>query len=519
MHAAPSRRDNLEITLQDGCWELRNPTLECLRNITKNFSSELLLGEGGFGQVYKGILENGEMVAVKKLASTILPGVKIRQFENEAHHLMGLRHPNIVLLLGCCSEIVPQLVEHEGKYIVAEKQEMLLCLEYMPKGNLCGYLSDESSGLDWDIRYKIIEGISYGLHHLHEECRIVHMDLKPANILLDNNMVPKIADFGLSRLFSEDQTRTCTQNLLGTRGYMAPEYITDGTITKMSDIFSLGVIIIEIMKGDKKYQDGSREPSPELFENVLNNWSNRLQKSLSYTSLEISCHQIRRCIKIGLACVNLCPSKRPTTSQIIKVLHGSESTDLSGRKVVYQEWASTSEAPHKSISLLVKECQSRKRYIEIDPDCEKGSMIEGEAVRSAKRPLGTMYISEGSRSQLDKTAQKPRSHRMRVYIIVVLFLIKLSSSAERANNFDDTAEWFLHHIRRSEAASRLWATMYNIILFIVKLKRRAAAARVQRMMESARGWTIFPSSLEEHEYSLPRISQDDGECPGLDFFK
>jgi len=267
MDGESSRYDKLESMLQDGSSEPHNLPLEYLRNITNNFSDERLLGEGGFGTVYKGVLPNGEMIAVKKLNSSI-PGVKDRHFENEAYHLMRLKHPNVVLLVGWCSETEDIFIPYNGKYICAEKSERLLCLEYMPKGSLRRYLSDEASGLGWDTRYRIIEGICYGLHYLHEEWQhstpIIHMDLKPANILLDNNMVPKIADFGLSRLFSEEKTWTCTINRDGTLGYMAPEYINKGLITTKSDIFSLGVIIIEIVTGHRDYPD-ENGVSPQEF--------------------------------------------------------------------------------------------------------------------------------------------------------------------------------------------------------------------------------------------------------------
>ncbi|GJN37473.1 hypothetical protein PR202_gb26432 [Eleusine coracana subsp. coracana] len=134
---------------------------------------------------------------------------------------------------GCCSETKEKLVMYKGKLVCAEETERLLCFEYMPKGNLRGYLSVGTP--------------------------IIHMDLKPANILLDENMVPKIADFGLARLFGEEQTRTCTKSCEGTVGYMAPEYINRGIITKSLDIFSLGVIIIEIVTGHKEYPERDRE--------------------------------------------------------------------------------------------------------------------------------------------------------------------------------------------------------------------------------------------------------------------
>ena len=190
----------------------------------------------------QGVLQNGDTIAVKRLKLTMEVIHQDKQYENEARHLMRLKHPNIVQLVGYCSETEKKLVLHDGIYVCADKFHRLLCLEYLPKGDR-GHLSgttihcsfsffrvrtlnalftnaDECSGLDWSTRYKIIEGICYGLHYLHEEWQdtpIIHMDLKPANIMLDGNMVPKIADFGLSRLFGEDQTRTCTSNCKGTR--------------------------------------------------------------------------------------------------------------------------------------------------------------------------------------------------------------------------------------------------------------------------------------------------------------
>ncbi|KAG2548827.1 hypothetical protein PVAP13_9KG201100 [Panicum virgatum] len=267
---------------------------------------------------------------------------------------MRLKHPNVVLLVGWCSETQYIPMEFNGTYVCAEKPERLLCLEYMPKGNLRGFLSDESSGLGWDTRYKIIQGICYGLRYLHEEWQlnapIVHMDLKPANILLDNNMVPKIADFGLSRLFSEEKTWTCTISRNGTLGYMSPEYINKGIVSTKSDIFSLGVIIIEIVTGHRDYPDDTGTPSEEFIEIVLHNWSQRnMIKKLSGVSLEVDYQQIRRCIQIGLDCVKIDRSKRLTISQIIKALHRPESADPSNIKGVDRH---QSEQRQKKTALL-----------------------------------------------------------------------------------------------------------------------------------------------------------------------
>ncbi|XP_039805048.1 homeodomain-interacting protein kinase 2-like [Panicum virgatum] len=232
--------------------------LDYLRNITNNFSDDQLLGEGGFGKVYKGVLQSGKMIAVKKFNHQAQLVVEEKQFENEVYHLMNLKHPNIVRFVGYCYQTQHECVEHNGRQIFAETQRnRLLCLEYLPKGSLDRHLSDGSSGHDWKTRYKIIKGICCGLRYLHEECRcefsasIIHLDLKPANILLDDNMVPKIADFGLSRLFEDNKTHTIATFVAGTDGYMAPEYFMSRIVTTKADIYSLGVIIMEIITGSK----------------------------------------------------------------------------------------------------------------------------------------------------------------------------------------------------------------------------------------------------------------------------
>ncbi|KAJ1265802.1 hypothetical protein BS78_08G101700 [Paspalum vaginatum] len=314
----------LERILHDQSSEPKNLPLKDLKEITNDFSDERLLVQGGFGKVYKGIQPNGDRIAVKKLTWT-MTGIQDKQYENESRHLMRLKHPNIVQLVGYCSETEKVPVLHNGKYVYAEKSERLLCLEYLPKGSLSRHLSDESSGLDWVTRYNIIKGICFGLHYLHEKWNastpIIHRDLKPANILLDDNMLPKIADFGLSRLFGELQTRTITTNNYGTLGHMSPEYLNRGIITKKLDIFSLGVIIIEIITGSKNYPDKIETSSQEFIELVLKNWRNRLEKVwIPWYILNLQFQQIRSCIEIGLFCVKHDRDERPTTSQIIKML-------------------------------------------------------------------------------------------------------------------------------------------------------------------------------------------------------
>ncbi|XP_037482822.1 protein STRUBBELIG-RECEPTOR FAMILY 7-like [Triticum dicoccoides] len=317
-------KESKDLILQVGS----NPhhlSLQHLKEITDNFCDGRILGHGGFGVVYKGVQQSGKIVAVKKLVQSTLKSQT--QFENEGGLLMALKHPNIVLLVGYCYETEISLMQYEGKFVSAEKTERFLCLEYMPRGSLHDYISDadESSGLDWPKRCKIIEGISFGLQYLHEKS-VIHLDLKPANILLDKNFVPKITDFGQSRLFDRNQTiRTAAAT--GTLGYMAEEYRERGIITPMADIFSLGVMIMEVITGHRNYPypDEIRTSSQDFIKREVQKWRNKLQEEPGYTSLEADIQKIERCIQIGLICVNREPTRRPTMKRVIDMFHGLES--------------------------------------------------------------------------------------------------------------------------------------------------------------------------------------------------
>uniref|UniRef100_A0ACD5Y3E3 Uncharacterized protein n=2 Tax=Avena sativa TaxID=4498 RepID=A0ACD5Y3E3_AVESA len=325
--------NNLTSTLQNQGSGPHDVPLSILEEITNNFSDKRIIGQGGVGVVYKGVLQNGEMIAVKKIVSLLMPNMK-KKFENEVSHLIRLKHPNIVRCVGYCYETRNACVEYNGELVFVERAERLICLEYMSKGSLENYLSDESSGLDWSTRYKIIKGICNGLYHLYEETHkpIMHLDLKPANILLDDRMEPKITDFGLSRLFDHEET-IHTSSRDGTLGYMAPEFIHAGTITPKSDIFSLGVIILEIITGHRDYPDVTRESSDVFIELVLKKWRNTLERAPEYRSLEIECQQIKTCIQVGLICVNPERGKRPPIAKIINMLQGPKSVDCSSNEV------------------------------------------------------------------------------------------------------------------------------------------------------------------------------------------
>ncbi|KAL8510003.1 hypothetical protein ACS0TY_017001 [Phlomoides rotata] len=204
---------------------------------TDNFSNNNKLGEGGFGPVYRGMLEDGREIAVKRLSKTSRQGVD--ELKNEVILIAKLQHRNLVRTLGCC----------------AEGEENMLIYEYMPNSSLDLIIFDQTKSLllDWQKRYGIINGIAKGLLYLHQDSRlrIIHRDLKASNILLDADMNPKISDFGLARSFGGNETEAQTHRVVGTYGYMSPEYAIDGLFSIKSDVFSFGVLVLEIVSGKR----------------------------------------------------------------------------------------------------------------------------------------------------------------------------------------------------------------------------------------------------------------------------
>ncbi|VAI55682.1 unnamed protein product [Triticum turgidum subsp. durum] len=251
-HETNAKYGVLERPLLDASAEPTNVPLSLLKDITNGFSHDRKIGSGGFAVLYMGILGN-VTVAVKRLFERF--DIEEKQFNEEVICLMKAKHKNVVRFLGYCFDRQGIMANFEGKPVMADVQERLLCFEYLPRGSLDKYISGSSCVLKWKECYQIIKEICEGLHYLHVERRIVHLDLKPTNILLDCNMVPKIADFGLSRRFCEKQSQILTAEVKGTLGYMAPEFVNNGQITFKSDIYSLGIIITEILTRQKGYRD------------------------------------------------------------------------------------------------------------------------------------------------------------------------------------------------------------------------------------------------------------------------
>ncbi|CAO1940185.1 unnamed protein product [Urochloa humidicola] len=275
---------------------------------TNNFSQENKLGQGGFGPVYKGRFHDGLEIAVKRLASH--SGQGFREYKNEIELIAKLQHTNLVRLLGCC----------------CQGDERLLIYEYMSNKSLDFYIFDERQRLllDWNKRLAIIEGIAQGILYLHKHSRlrVIHRDLKASNILLDSEMNPKISDFGLAKIFSLDDTEANTKRIVGTYGYMAPEYASEGLFSIKSDVFSFGVLILETISGKRTSSFHQYGEFINLLGHAWQLWKDGLWLQLVDTSLCADCHtlQTMRCINIALLCVQENAVDRPTMSEVVAML-------------------------------------------------------------------------------------------------------------------------------------------------------------------------------------------------------
>ncbi|XP_031268738.1 putative receptor-like protein kinase At4g00960 [Pistacia vera] len=282
---------------------------------TDNFSICNKLGEGGFGSVYKGRLLDGQDIAVKRLSRD--SGQGDLEFKNEVLLVAKLHHRNLVRLRGFC----------------LEDKERLLIYEFVSNSSLDNFIFDPIKRLllDWEKRYKIIGGIARGILYLHEDSRlrIIHRDLKASNILLDANMIPKISDFGMAKLFEVDQTRGDTSRIVGTFGYMSPEYVKYGHFSVKSDVFSFGVLVLEIISGQKNNSFCNGEEGEDLLTYAWRNWKGGTALNMiDHTLRSHSSSEITRCIHVGLLCVQENEADRPTMTSVVLMLT-SNSVSLS----------------------------------------------------------------------------------------------------------------------------------------------------------------------------------------------
>ncbi|RHN39087.1 putative protein kinase RLK-Pelle-DLSV family [Medicago truncatula] len=287
-----------------------------LEAATNNFHFGNILGKGGFGPVYKGIMQDGQEIAVKRLSKS--SGQGIEEFMNEVVVISKLQHRNLVRLLGCC----------------VERGEQMLVYEFMPNKSLDAFLFDplQKKNLDWKKRSNIIEGIARGIMYLHRDSRlrIIHRDLKASNVLLDGDMIPKISDFGLARIvkFGEDDEAN-TKRVVGTYGYMPPEYAMEGLFSEKSDVYSFGVLLLELVSGRRNSSFYHSEDSLSLVGFAWKLWLEEniislIDPEVWDASFESS---MLRCIHIGLLCVQELPKERPSISTVVLMLI-SEITHL-----------------------------------------------------------------------------------------------------------------------------------------------------------------------------------------------
>ncbi|KAJ9671361.1 hypothetical protein PVL29_025181 [Vitis rotundifolia] len=298
-------RELRELGMQTGYFSLRQ-----IKAATNNFDSANKIGEGGFGPVYKGVLPDGSVIAVKQLSSKSKQGN--REFVNEIGMISALQHPNLVKLYGCC----------------IEGNQLLLIYEYLENNCLARALFGRDElrlNLDWPTRKKICLGIARGLAYLHEESRlkIVHRDIKATNVLLDKNLNAKISDFGLAKLDEDENTHISTR-IAGTIGYMAPEYAMRGYLTDKADVYSFGIVALEIVSGKSNTNYRPKEEFVYLLDwaYVLHEQGKILELVDPSLGSNYSEEEVMRMLNLALLCTNQSPTLRPPMSSVVSMLDG-----------------------------------------------------------------------------------------------------------------------------------------------------------------------------------------------------
>ncbi|CAI0558629.1 unnamed protein product [Linum tenue] len=290
----------------------REFSYEELDDATGGFSDENFLAKGGFGDVYRGVLSDGQVVAVKVLR--FLGAQADADFCREVKVLSCAQHRNVVLLTGFC----------------VDEQKRILVYEYICNGSLDFHLhaANRKAILDWHSRLKIAIGTARGLRYLHEDCRvgcIVHRDMRPDNILLTHDFEPLVADFGLARRHSEWQFEN-EDRVIGTSGYLAPEYVNGGNVTDKVDVYAFGVILLELLTGRRiselQFQNGQHL----LFSNWFlsnTNFPNQLHDP-RLSARESTAYPLNAMARAASLCLHLEPDFRPPMSKVLRVLEGGD---------------------------------------------------------------------------------------------------------------------------------------------------------------------------------------------------
>ncbi|MED6162118.1 hypothetical protein PIB30_067329 [Stylosanthes scabra] len=361
-----SSREFMSLDIQTSLFSLRQ-----IKAATNNFDITNKIGEGGFGPVYKGELPNGTIIAVKQLSSKSRQGN--REFLNEIGMISALQHPCLVKLYGCC----------------VEGDQLLLVYEYMQNNSLARALfgpKEHQIKLDWPTRQKICIGIARGLAYLHEESRlkIVHRDIKATNVLLDRDLNPKISDFGLAKLDEEENTHISTR-IAGTYGYMAPEYAMHGYLTDKADVYSFGIVALEIISGSTNTTQRAKEKVIYLLDlaRLLKEKGNLMELVDRRLGSNFDEEEAMIMIKVALLCTNVSPTLRPNMSSVVSMLEG---------KTIVQE-----PSPEPSEALDEKKLEAMRLY------CfeEQSTSMEDPwtASSTSARDLYPLYLDS---SYLDK---------------------------------------------------------------------------------------------------------------------
>ncbi|KAM3732041.1 hypothetical protein ACB098_11G030500 [Castanea mollissima] len=278
-----------------------------LKTATEDFSPDNKLGEGGFGPVYKGTLNDGRVIAVKQLSVTSHQGKN--QFITEIATISAVQHRNLVKLYGCC----------------IEGDNRLLVYEFLENKSLDQALfGNRTLNLNWSTRFDICLGVARGLAYLHEESRlrIVHRDVKASNILLDSYLIPKISDFGLAKLYDDKMTHISTR-VAGTIGYLAPEYAMRGHLTEKADVFAFGVVALEIVSGRPNADSSLEEEEIYLLEWAWKLHENNREVDLVDSTLsEFNEEEVKRLLGVSLLCTQASPTLRPSMSRAVAMLSG-----------------------------------------------------------------------------------------------------------------------------------------------------------------------------------------------------